>query len=95
MNEKKPSYQHKLSHISRRNMLKMAAGTGAAFGLASCASTEEHRRPAATGGRINQSIAQWCFAEYWNLEKMCQVAKTLGCKSIELVGPNDFATLKR
>ncbi|MHC4511085.1 MAG: TIM barrel protein [Planctomycetota bacterium] len=81
--------------MTRRNMLKMVAGTGAAVGLGSCASIEEHRKPAATGDRINQSIAHWCFAEYWNLEKMCEVAKALGCKSIELVGANDFATLKR
>ncbi len=95
MSEKKPSNQHNSSRISRRNMLRMAASTGAAVvGLASCESIE-HRRSAATHGHINQSIAQWCFAEYWNLDKMCQIAKALGCKSIELVGPNDFATLKR
>jgi hydroxypyruvate isomerase len=95
MNEKKQSNQHEPSSISRRNMLKIAAGVGAAVGLASCASIEEHHRPAATRGRINQSVAYWCFAKSWNLEKMCQVAKGLGCKSIELVGPDDFATLKR
>jgi hydroxypyruvate isomerase len=77
-------------------MLKMVAGTGAAaVALGSCTSIEGRRKPAARKGRINQSIAHWCFAEYWNLEKMCQVAKALGCKSIELVGPSDFATLKR
>lgn len=76
-------------------MIKMVAGTGAAMAAGSCSSTPGHRKPAASGGRINQSIAYWCFAEYWNLEKMCQVANALGCKSIELVGPNDFATLKR
>jgi len=88
--------QHTHDRISRRNMLQMVAGTGAAaVGLGSCASLDGLRRPAATKGRVNHSIAHWCFAEHWNLEKMCQVAKTLGCKSIELVGPNDFATLKK
>ncbi len=76
-------------------MIKMVAGTSAAaMALGSCASTQEHRKPAARG-RINQSIAYWCFAEYWNLDKMCEVAKALGCKSIELVGPSDFSTLRR
>lgn len=76
-------------------MIKMVAGTSAAaVVLASCASTQGYRKPAARG-RIRQSIAYWCFAEYWNLDKMCEVANALGCKSIELVGPNDFATLKR
>jgi len=77
-------------------MIKMVAGTSvAAVALGSCTSTQRHGKPAAHKGRINQSIAYWCFAEYWNLEKMCQVAKALGCKSIELVGPSDFAALKR
>jgi len=81
--------------VSRRDMLKIAAGSSAAaFGLASCSSLGG-RKPAAAKGRINHSIAHWCFAPHWELEKMCQVARTLGCKSIELVGPNDFATLKK
>lgn len=80
--------------ISRRNMIKIAAGTSAAVALGSCVSAQGPRK-AASHGRINHSIAYWCFAEYWNLDKMCEVAKALGCKSIELVGPNDFPTLKR
>jgi len=81
--------------VSRRDMLKIAAGSSAAaFGLASCSSLEG-RKPAAAKGHINHSIAHWCFAPHWELEKMCQVARTLGCKSIELVGPGDFATLKK
>jgi hydroxypyruvate isomerase len=87
--------QNHLDHISRRNILKTAVGASAAVvGLSSCASFEG-RKPAATKGRINQSFAYWCYAEHWDIEKMCQVAKELGCKSIELVGPNDFATLKK
>jgi hydroxypyruvate isomerase len=82
--------------INRRNMLKIAAGTGvAALGLSSCASVGGHSKPAATKGRINHSVAYWCFAEYWDLEKTCQITKQLGGKSIELVGPKDFATLKK
>ena len=77
-------------------MLKVAAGTSAAaLGLASCTSLERLGRPVAVKGRINHSIAHWCFAPHWELEEMCNVAKILGCKSIELVGPNDFATLKK
>lgn len=82
-------------NITRRNMLKMVAGAGAAVGLGSCASIESPHERAVTGGRIHLSIAHWCFAEYWNLDKMCEIAKALGCKSIELVGPNEFATLKK
>lgn len=54
--------------------------------------------PAATRGRIKQSIVQWCFetsAEKWTVEKSCQVAKELGCASVELVHPKHFPTLKQ
>ncbi len=49
-------------------------------------------------GRINHSIVFWCFnvaGENWDLEKTCQVAKGLGVRSIELVGPEDWPTLAK
>lgn len=85
--------------MSRRDMLRMAAGAGAAgaaaLSLSSCAIFEKGTEKAVTKGRINQSIVYWCYAEYWDIEKTCQIAKQLGCKSVELVGPSDFPTLKK
>ncbi|MCP4614273.1 MAG: TIM barrel protein [Planctomycetes bacterium] len=99
MGEKKQSKNRVNNHISRRNMLRMVAGTGAAgaaaLTLGSCATGDGQLKRAATKGRIKHSIAHWCFAPHWDLDEMCQIAKQLGCKSIELVGPNDFATLKK
>ena len=99
MSEKSKPQKHISNRINRREILRLFAGTSAAgtaaLALGSCATTGGSLKPAATKGRINHSIAHWCFAEYWSLEKMCHVAKQLGCKSIELVGPNDFATLKK
>jgi len=54
--------------------------------------------PAVTRGRVKQSIVQWCFETAggkWNVEQTCQVAQRLGCLSVELVGPEHFATLKK
>nr|MCU0872482.1 TIM barrel protein [Pirellulaceae bacterium] len=48
-----------------------------------------------TKGRVKQSIVQWCFADYWNLEQLCQVANQLGCLSIELIAPEHWPTLKK
>ena len=66
MSEKNKSNIHTTSSIDRRNMLKMAAGTGAAaiaaLAIGSCASGEKRPKPAATKGRINHSVAYWCFA---------------------------------
>ena len=44
---------------------------------------------AATKGRIKQSIVFWCFngfGDKWDMETTCQVAKELGCVSVELIG---------
>ena len=49
-------------------------------------------------GRIKQSLVYWCYnvtGDKWDTEKMCQVAKDLGCKSIELAGPETWPTLKK
>lgn len=49
-------------------------------------------------GRIKQSIVFWCFnvaGEKWDMEKTCQVATSLGCKSIEICEPDTWATLKK
>jgi hydroxypyruvate isomerase len=74
----------------------MVAGTGAAaLMLGSCSTGDMRAGRAATKGRINHSVAHWCFAKYWDLEKTCQITRQLGCKSVELVGPNDFPTLKK
>jgi len=96
MSEKKRANTQIHERISRRRMLQITAGIGAAgaavLTVPSCA---ERTKTVATKGRINQSIVHWCFAKYWDVEKACQIAKQLGCKSVELVGPGDFATLKK
>ncbi|MFM7035372.1 MAG: hydroxypyruvate isomerase family protein [Planctomycetia bacterium] len=49
-------------------------------------------------GNINHSIVFWCFniaGDKWDLEKTCQVAEQLGVTSIELIGPEDWPTLKK
>jgi hydroxypyruvate isomerase len=51
--------------------------------------------PVIKNGRINQSIVHWCYKEHWDIEKACQVARQLGVKSIEIVGPETWPTLKK
>ena len=40
-------------------------------------------------------MAQWCYEKHWDIEKICQVARQLGCKSVELVPPEQWHVLKR
>jgi hydroxypyruvate isomerase len=84
--------------ISRRSVLRVAAGIGAgsaiALALPSCSTTEKRVSQAVTKGQINQSICSWCFQKYWDLQTTCRIAGRLGCKSVELVEPRDWPILK-
>jgi len=88
------------ARISRRSILQHAgvgAATAVAFSLSSCDAADKRTgvKMAATKGRIKQSIAYWCFQEYWSVEQTCHIAKQLGCKSVELVEPKDWPILKK
>jgi hydroxypyruvate isomerase len=82
-------------------MLQRTASAGAATAMAltlsdSAAAKEcSALKKRATKGRINQSVAYWCFQKYWTVEQTCQIAKDLGCKSVELVEPKDWPMLKK
>jgi len=76
-----------LHHLNRRQWLAAAGTTLAGVSLAA--------EPAKLKGRIKHSICQWCFKKTWDIDKMCEVAKQLGCVSIELVPPEDLPTLKK
>ena len=79
--------------VSRRKALGVMAGSGAAL-MAGGVRTSGRER-AGGAGRIKQSIAYWCVQKYWSIEKTCQVARDLGCRSVELVEPKDWPTLKK
>ena len=49
-------------------------------------------------GNINHSVVFWCFnvaGDKWDIEKACEVTKSLGGVSIELVGPEHWPVLKK
>ena len=84
------------SEMSRRRLLGAAAATGAAVVAGGSRATAARMiKRKATKGRINQSIAWWCVEKHWNIEQACRIANELGCKSIELVEPKDWPTLKK
>jgi len=87
------------NRVSRRNLIRntslVAAGAIAArlAGPAQAVDMNAIQR-VATKGRINQSVSRWCFGK-WSLDELCQVSKKLGIKAIDLLGPGDFATVKK
>jgi len=79
--------------VSRRVALA-AAGTAAALATNPAAAAP----PAATKGRIKQSLVSWCYTamgEKWDIDRLCQVARELGCVSVELSEPATWPTLKK
>jgi hydroxypyruvate isomerase len=84
--------------LTRRHLLQGAVAAGAAAALAGLPQPAGAEEKAVSKGNIKQSIVFWCFntaGEKWDVEKTCQVAKALGCVSVEIVGPEDWPTLKK
>jgi sugar phosphate isomerase/epimerase len=79
---------------NRRDIIASATG----IALAGVAGRPVAAAPAARQGRIRQSIVFWCFnvaGDKWDITKQCQVAKDLGCQSIELAEPADWPVIKK
>jgi len=79
---------------SRRDVLK-AAGA-AAVGLGAANRTAKARTmPLIKNGRIKQSLVHWCYEPFWkDYDAFIQVAKDLGCTSVELAPPDMYPKLK-
>jgi hydroxypyruvate isomerase len=86
--------------MGRRRVLQGTLAAAAATALPGLypASALAAEQSAALRGRIRQSIVFWCFnaaGEKWDVERTCQVAKELGCVSVEIVPPKDWPILRR
>ncbi len=46
------------------------------------------------GSKIQHSVCRWCYNSI-ALEALCEAAQEIGIKSIEIVGPSDWPTLKK
>jgi hydroxypyruvate isomerase len=86
-----------MSQLTRRHLLRGAVAAGAASALTGLEPHAVHGQ-AASKGRVKQSVVYWCFnaaGDKWDVEKTCQVAKDLGCRSVELVDPEHWGVLKK
>jgi len=85
------------NRYSRRTALKNLAGSAAV--LASTMVLPEPLRAAEQKeiklkGMIKHSVCKWCYNDI-PLEDLCKAAKGMGLSSIELLGPDDWPTLKK
>jgi hydroxypyruvate isomerase len=80
--------------LDRRAVLLGAVGAASSAALGA----QNPQGPAATKGRIKQSIAFWSFnvaGGKWNIEQTCQIARQLGCASVELVKGADHKVVRK
>lgn len=75
--------------ISRREGLKLAG-----LGLLAGAGIEPGLGRNRTSGGINQSVCRWCYKDI-PLDQLAEAAAKMGYQSIELIGPDDFPTVKK
>ncbi|WP_316827132.1 sugar phosphate isomerase/epimerase family protein [Pedobacter miscanthi] len=87
------------SNLNRRNALKNIIAGTAAIGVSSSFSalamdTQESDQPLKLKGNVNHAVCRWCFSSF-DVETLCTEAKKIGIKGIDLVGPQDWPTLKK
>jgi hydroxypyruvate isomerase len=71
--------------MNRRTFLASAAAGPIAASAA---------EPAARKGRLKQSVSRWCFNK-WSLEELARNSAETGLKGIDLVGPQDWPTVRK
>src|SRR5262245_53669099 len=84
--------------LTRWEVLSTAAAASVAAAVlnpeASAVQADEERLK----GNIKHSVVFWCFniaGENWGIDRTCSVAKSLGCKSVEICGPAEWPTVKK
>ena len=85
------------SNLNRRRFVKgsaaavasVAAGLHQRYTLA-----EEEAKKGGAGGAVNHSACKWCYKNI-SLEALCEAGKEFGLRSVELLAPEDFATLRK
>lgn len=89
---------HDNSLPNRRGAIKKMAGMSAvafaATSLAHCVNAAEATLEEGLKGKINHSVCRWCYDSI-PFEDLCKAAKSIGLKSIELVGPDEWPILKK
>ncbi len=81
---------------SRRDALKSLAIAGVALGapITLQGFTPKSENNLALKGNVNHAVCRWCFDSI-DLDTLCIESKKMGITGIDLVGPKDWATLKK
>jgi hydroxypyruvate isomerase len=92
----KPSTGKANRSVPRRTFLKSATALAAtaSVGIPATGHSQESSFYKVSKGRIQQSVVHWCFNPM-SVDELARNAAKLGMKSVELVGPEHFGTLKK
>jgi len=83
--------------ISRRTALKSVGSTIATFGILSSANKQVNaaeETKTKLKGNIHHSVSRWCYGKI-SLDDLCKACVDIGIESIELLGPNEWPTVKK
>jgi hydroxypyruvate isomerase len=78
----------------RRQVLRGAAALAAGLGSGTAARSRAEEPAGAARGRLKQSVSRWCFGKM-SLDELCAHAARIGYRGIDLLGPEDWATVRR
>ncbi|MDX1968388.1 MAG: TIM barrel protein [Planctomycetaceae bacterium] len=84
--------------LSRRDLLQSAVAVGATASYLQLGTSSVSAQELTLKGRIQHSVVFWCFnvgGDKWTIDQTCAIAKSLGCKSVEICGPETWDTLKK
>ncbi len=80
--------------LRRRDLMRSAGAAVLGASLLPGSAAEAVGGTVIKNRRIKQSLVHWCYADAFPVPEMIQVAKRLGCESIELIDPKYFPDLK-
>src|SRR5437016_4908252 len=89
-----------MSAISRRDALAALAGAVSLPAVGNRAANSSptvlpsYRPTVRLAGRLKQSVCRWCYGKM-PLEDLCREAKGMGLGSVEILGEEDWPTVKR
>jgi len=74
--------------MNRRSVLKSAAAAG-------IAALARPALPAPVTGRLKQGVSLWTYQKWFDLDGLCKEAVRIGLKGIDLVTPDQYATVQK
>lgn len=80
--------------MNRRSIIKKLAVGTAALSLPAYSFDSFSANTMSLKGNVNHAVCRWCFSQF-TVDELCLEAKKLGIKGIDLVGPEDWETLKK